>query len=156
MAGEADPAQRELELGRDAYARKDLATAEAHLALATELKRDIAQAQHLLANVYQDQGKLDRAIGCYRRAIRLAPGFAEAHNDLGTAYFAKGWQREAAECYAEAVRLDPQHDAAHANLGETLMKLGQYKEARKSMRAAVRIRILRFLRRLLSFAGGPR
>ncbi|MGH8706329.1 MAG: tetratricopeptide repeat protein [Burkholderiales bacterium] len=110
------------------------------------------EALHRLANTYQDQGKLDRAISCYRRALRARPDFAEAHNDLGTAYFAKGWYQEAVASYRETLRLNPDNHSAHANLGETLLKLRQFGEARKSMRAAVWLRIRGLLRRLLPSA----
>ena len=33
----------------------------------------------------KDQGKLDEAVACYRRALELKPDFAEAHNNLGNA-----------------------------------------------------------------------
>jgi tetratricopeptide (TPR) repeat protein len=102
--------------------------------------------------VCQDLGKLDRAISCYRRAIRINADFAEAHNDLGTAYYAKGWFREAVECYREAVRLNPRNYSAYANMGEALLKLGDYAGARGCFKSALRARIAAFFGRLRAFA----
>ena len=30
----------------------------------------------------KDQGKLDEAVACYRRALELKPDYAEAHSNL--------------------------------------------------------------------------
>jgi tetratricopeptide (TPR) repeat protein len=136
-----------LEDARNAYRARDFAAAELLLSRAAEVHRDVPEVQHLLGNASQELGKLDRAISCYRRALRLNPQLAEAHNDLGTAYFSKGWYREAADCYTAAIRLQPAHHVAHANAAEALMKLGEYPRARKHIRSALLLRIRAFLRR---------
>ena len=38
----------------------------------------------------KDQGKLDEAVACYRRALELKPDYAEAHNNLGNAFKEQG------------------------------------------------------------------
>ena len=38
----------------------------------------------------KDQGKLDEAVACYRRALELKPDYAEAHNNLGIALRTRG------------------------------------------------------------------
>jgi protein O-GlcNAc transferase len=48
-----------------------------------ELKPDYAEAHNNLGNALNDQGKLDEAVACYRRALELKPDYAEAHNNLG-------------------------------------------------------------------------
>jgi tetratricopeptide (TPR) repeat protein len=45
----------------------------------------LAEAHNNLGAAFKDQGKLDEAIACYRRALELKPDFAEAHNNLGNA-----------------------------------------------------------------------
>ena len=37
-----------------------------------------------------EQGKLDEAVACYRRALELKPDFAEAHYNLGNALRTRG------------------------------------------------------------------
>ena len=49
---------------------------------------------------WNDQGKLDEAVACYRRALELKPDFAEAHNNLGNALKDQGKLDEAVACYA--------------------------------------------------------
>ena len=64
-----------------------------------------------------DQGKLDEAIACYRRALELKPDYAVAHNNLGNALKDQGKLDEAAACYRRALELKPDYAAAHNNLG---------------------------------------
>ena len=47
--------------------------------------RTHAEAHNNLGNALKDQGKLDEAVACYRRALQLRPDYAEAHNNLGVA-----------------------------------------------------------------------
>ncbi len=42
-----------------------------------ELKPDYAEAHNNLGNALKDQGKLNEAVACYRRALEAKPGFAE-------------------------------------------------------------------------------
>ena len=43
----------------------------------------------------KDQGKLDEALACYRRALALKPDFAAAHNNLGNTLMDQGKLDEA-------------------------------------------------------------
>jgi protein O-GlcNAc transferase len=54
-----------------------------------------------------DQGKLDEAVACYRRALELKPDYAEAHNNLGNALKDQGKLDEAVACYRRALELKP-------------------------------------------------
>ena len=65
-----------------------------------ELKPDFAEAHNNLGNAFMDQGKLDEAIACYRRALELKPDFAEAHNNLGIALKDQGKLDEASPATA--------------------------------------------------------
>ena len=48
-----------------------------------------AAAWHQFGNALLDEGKFDRGISAFRRALRIDDGLAEVHNDLGAAYFQK-------------------------------------------------------------------
>lgn len=47
-----------------------------------ELKPEFAEAHNNLGNVFKDQGKLDEAIACYRKALELDPNLAWIHSNL--------------------------------------------------------------------------
>ena len=63
-----------------------------------ELQPDFTAAHGNLGNAFKDQGKLDEAVACWRRALALKPDFAQANNNLGIALLDLGKPGEAAAC----------------------------------------------------------
>ena len=59
-----------------------------------------------LGNACKQQGKLDEAVACYRRALQLEPDFAGAHSNLGNALKDQGNLDEAIACYRRAVETE--------------------------------------------------
>ncbi|MBV8030803.1 MAG: tetratricopeptide repeat protein [Betaproteobacteria bacterium] len=134
------------------YKRGERAAALRLASHALEHDRKNARAHWIVGNLNQDEGKLDRAITSYRRALRADGQFAEAQNDLGTAYFAKGWHAEAEQCYRVALAADPHSVAATENLAAVLRAQGRFNPARDAFVRALWLRIRQRLRRL---AGRP-
>jgi tetratricopeptide (TPR) repeat protein len=112
---------------------------------------DEAAKHHRQGNLYQDEGKLDRAIISYRRALKLDADNAELYNDLGTAYFSKGFLDDAVKNFRQSIARRRDHDIAHANLGAALRRQGKLQEARRAYQAALGIRARRSLGRWLPF-----
>lgn len=77
-----------------------------------------------LAYALRASGKIDEAIACYERAIRLAPDYAPAHNNLGVALKAQGKPDLAMLCFRRALELDAGFAPAHSNLAIGLKKQG--------------------------------
>ena len=88
----------------------------------------------------KDQGKLDEAVACYRRALELKPDFAEAHNNLGVALKDQGKLDEAVACYRRALELKPDFAEAHNNLGNALKDQGKLDEAVACYRRALELK----------------
>ena len=88
----------------------------------------------------RDQGKLDEAVACYRRALELKPDYAEAHNNLGTAFKDQGKLDEAVACYRRALELKPDFAEAHNNLGIALKDQGKLDEAVACYRRALELK----------------
>ncbi len=109
------------------------------LAHGLRLKPDYAHARNNLGNAYKDQGLLDEAVACYRRAVHLVLGYAHAYNNLGSALWEQGHLDEAAACFGTAVRLMPGYTHAWNNLGNALEERGLLDEAAASLRAAIGI-----------------
>ena len=84
-----------------------------------------------------DQGKLDEAVGCYRRALELKPDFAAAHNNLGNTLKEQGKLDEAVACYRRALELKPDYVGAHSNLGVAFREQGKLDEAIACYRRAL-------------------
>jgi tetratricopeptide (TPR) repeat protein len=104
---------------------------------------------HRQGNALLDDGKIDRAISAYRRALRIDDAQAEAHNDLGTAYFQKGWHAEAEKCFRRAIALEPGHGIAQANLGAALRAQGRLSDSRQAFQRALLLKIRNLLPRFL-------
>ena len=64
-----------------------------------------------------DEGQLDEAIACYRKAIALDPKLAPVHSNLGNALREKGQVDEAIVCCKKAIEFDSKFAPAHSNLG---------------------------------------
>ena len=100
-----------------------------------------AAAWHQFGNALLDEGKFDRGISAFRRALRIDDGLAEVHNDLGAAYFQKQWHREAEECFRKAIAAKPDHGVAHANLGAALRAQGRLADSRRAFQRALLLKI---------------
>ena len=68
----------------------------------------------------KDQGKLDEAVACYRRALELKPDFAEAHSNLGSALEEMGDLQGAEDSFRAALRHNSRFAFAHYKLAELL------------------------------------
>ena len=76
------------------------------------MRPDWAEALHNLGTALKDQGKLEEAAACCRRAIELKPGFAEAYDSLGLALQQQGKYEEAIAVWQRCVRIAPEDSVA--------------------------------------------
>jgi len=74
-------------------------------------------------------GLLDEAIGVYKEAIALDPGFADAIHGLAMAYADKGMFDEAIEYGRQLVDLAPDDTLAHTSLSMFYQRRGMIQEA---------------------------
>jgi tetratricopeptide (TPR) repeat protein len=71
------------------------------------------------------------AVGSFRKAVEIRPGFPEAWNELGYALRNQGRYDESVRAYDEALRLRPRFPEALEYLGEAYVKMGRLDEARR-------------------------
>ncbi|HEU0157195.1 MAG TPA: tetratricopeptide repeat protein, partial [Stellaceae bacterium] len=95
-----------------------------------------AGAANNLGLVHLRSGRLTDAIGCFERAIALAPDLAVGHYNLGTALQRQGDDRPAIAALRRAVALAPRLADAHERLGNLLMAHGGAAEAVDCFRRA--------------------
>jgi Tfp pilus assembly protein PilF len=89
---------------------------------------DEARAQFRQGYEAQMAGRLEAAIGHYRRSIEMHPT-AEAHTFLGWTYSFQGRHEDAiAECHA-AIAVDPDFGNPYNDIGAYLIELGRHAEA---------------------------
>jgi uncharacterized protein (TIGR03032 family) len=84
-----------------------LTEAAACLQKAATVADDPAPVLSELGNVYQELGNQDRALECYREAVRKNPNFVPARQNLGYLLFNHGEPHQALEHYAAASRVQP-------------------------------------------------
>jgi Flp pilus assembly protein TadD len=73
------------------------------------------------------------AVGAFRKAVNLRPGYPEAWNELGYALRNQGRYADSLNAYDEALRLRPNFPEALEYLGEAYVKLGRMDDARKTL-----------------------
>lgn len=142
-----DP-QQLMQQGEFEIRSRNFAAAEKNLAEAARLAPASPRIQHLLGVALHEQDKLDRAIACYRKAVKLDGNRADAQRDLGAAYMDKRRYGDALGCYREALRLDPDDALACEGAAAALREMGDVIAARKHFQRALRLRIKGRLRRL--------
>ncbi len=86
-----------------------------------------------LGNQLRSRGRIDEAVGSYRRALNVNPDYALAHVNLGNVLRDQGRPSEALGHHTRAVELlppgAPATYQAHYNLGVTYLALGRTEDA---------------------------
>ena len=81
-----------------------------------------------MGTVLHDQGKLDKAIEAYNKAVLLEPDYAKAYSNMGLTLQSQGKLEESIEAYNKAIALNPDNADAHKNLSFALLNIGKLKE----------------------------
>ena len=74
-------------------------------------------------NLYISTGKMDEAIGAYKKAVEIKPDYADAYNNLGNTYKDKGKYEKAIALYKKAISLNPSSSDMYYNLADAHLKL---------------------------------
>ena len=98
------------------------------------LRRDRAAMAHpagcnVLGMLLMQAGAVEPALGCFDRAVALAPGFADAQSNRGVALQELGRLEEALAAFQAALRAAPGHLNALVNSGNVLKLLERNDEA---------------------------
>jgi tetratricopeptide (TPR) repeat protein len=104
------------------------------------LKPDYAMAYNNLGTALKEQGKLDQAADCFRRALELKPDDLMACSNLASVCKEQGQLVEAAVSYRRALELKPDYAEGYADLGSVLRDLGRVDEAVACCRQALALR----------------
>jgi tetratricopeptide (TPR) repeat protein len=86
---------------------------------AVKLKHDYAEALNNIGTVYYAKKSYRRAIGYYKRALRISDS-ASIYSNLGTAYFGRKEYKLATDAYQEALNRDPDVFERKSNYGTLL------------------------------------
>lgn len=100
---------------------------------------DNAEAWSLLANIYQQCGYIERAVGPATRATELEPGNIQHINNLGYLYLLLGRWKEGEECYARASAMPEAPPTIYVNHAWALIELGQESAATQQLKQALEL-----------------
>jgi Flp pilus assembly protein TadD len=89
--------------------------------------------------VLREQGRLDEALECCRRALELDATAPELHNNLGVGLKAAGELAAAESSFRDAIARRPAYADAHYNLANTLVMLHRLDEAESEFRLALEL-----------------
>jgi tetratricopeptide (TPR) repeat protein len=87
-----------------------------------------------------NQGRLDEALACYRKALQIEPRIPEPLNNIGYVLAAKGQYAEAVPYFQQALKAEPGFVEGHYNLGKALEKLGRVQEAKNEFKQVLNAR----------------
>jgi len=123
------------------YKRGRVADANIHFQIAENGPPSSPEGEYYqLALTLTTMGELDKAVKCYREALRINPKFVPAYINLGITLARQGKPAEAINYYSTALGLDPYSELAYFNLGNAQMAQGNVDEAIKSFNATLRIK----------------
>ena len=96
-----------------------------------ETRYDLSSAlfYNNLGNALVRKGRLEEAIGNYRKAVALRPDYADAHFDLGSALLQEDRVREAISEWQKTVSINPLDLEAEASLGDAFVREHRVAEA---------------------------
>jgi tetratricopeptide (TPR) repeat protein len=95
-----------------------------------------------LAQLLDDEGEFEQALGYARRALDLEPTSTEAQYLVGTELLKAGHPAEAIPVLEVVALTWPWHAGAHLNLGQALLRVGREAEGRLVTEKAQRLREL--------------
>jgi Flp pilus assembly protein TadD len=102
--------------GLEAFKDEDFETAVSELEQATMTDHEDFSAFIYLGAAYVRVGRVNAAIGAFKKAEELRPMDARVHYNLGQAYEAAGVPKEAGHEYAQALRINPYYTNARTAL----------------------------------------
>lgn len=91
----------------------------------------------ILGAVFNQAGKLKKALIAFQKTVELEPNKAEAHNNLGNTLLKLDRLEEAEESCRQATFLEPKNELALSNLGKILFRLKRYVEAEEAFKKAI-------------------
>jgi Flp pilus assembly protein TadD len=98
---------------------------------------DSARKEMLRAQSESENGRSDRAIRHFKRAIEIYPPFFQAYNNLAVEYLKIGRTEDAKEALLRAISLEPEAAFSHRNLAEIYLAEQQFEEALRSLGKAM-------------------
>ena len=92
-----------------------------------------------LGRAYQEQGRLDKAVAEYEKALQIFPADYKAHYNLGVIYDHQNLSAKAVHQYQRAIEINPRYIDARFNLAIIYQKQGLLEKAIQQFRKVVEL-----------------
>jgi len=99
-----------------------------------------ARGHNNLGVACAEQGKIDEAIACYQKAIRLDAYYTDPYNNIAVAYTHKNEIDKGIMALNQAIVLFPYYPEAYNNRGSLHLKKKDYAPAERDLRTAIKLR----------------
>ena len=99
-----------------------------------------ARSHNNLGVALAEEHKLDEAITCYEKAIRLDRFYSDPLSNIAAAFSLKGELEKAINALRHAIYINPYYPEAFNNLGTLLIKTKDYDQAEKILNQAIALR----------------
>ncbi|MBC2717653.1 MAG: tetratricopeptide repeat protein [Desulfobacteraceae bacterium] len=86
------------------------------------------------------QGKTEKAIHHYLKAIQIYPKNYYTHFNLGAARYQQGKTEDAIQHYLKAIQFEPNYAMAHCNLGSAFYQKNEYEKATDHYLTALKVK----------------
>ncbi len=132
--------QEKLEIGAQLTNLGKIHEAIEQYFLALELQPNCTDALIALANLYEKNKELDKAINYQDQVVKLMPKNSDAKVKLGSLMLAVGKAQEAIDYYQQVIALNSKQPAEiYSQLGSALNKIGKAKESIAAYQTALNI-----------------
>jgi len=91
-------------LGQESFQKNDYQEAEKHLSAFVQEVSHFADVWQMLGVIYHEQGKFNRAVECFEKALAINPHYTEAALSLAVTYNDLGQYDKAQALYSNAKR----------------------------------------------------
>jgi tetratricopeptide (TPR) repeat protein len=105
---------------------------------ALAVTRNNVIAQYNLGMYYQEHGRLDEAVACYRRTLEMKRDHADALNNIGFVLTGQKKYGEAIQYFEAALKANPGSTEARNNIGRALCMAGRTDEGIAQYRLALK------------------
>ena len=140
LAAFPDDANAAFLIGMVYFEQGNVVEAEKYLEKSLKLQPQRADACDHLGRIALLQGRYDKALILFRRAIEIDPGTPGIHFRIAKAQVFLGKLKDAVSELQKDIELFPEAGQSYSLLGETYLQLKEYQKAKENFEAAIRIK----------------
>ena len=108
---------------------------------AVQLSKNVgAEVLYNMATFFAEQGKFNKAVDNFMKAIHKKPDYPEAYYDMGRVFHSMGKLDKAENYYKKAVELKNDYPEPYNSLGNVMLQKGKYAKAEKYYKKALELK----------------